>query len=187
MNEFIIAGIGGQGVITCSRLILETALEKGLEVRSAETIGMAQRGGSVLSHVRIGEQIYSPFIPVGKADEVISMDLAEALRNQRYLKCSGVAQTPDHTDRDSLLAKTMLRSDIHFNCYDMENEWKKTGTKRNTNIMMLGIVFSDGRYLISEKDIEKTLIKRYSGEIKKRMLEALVLGAEFSRKGKRIR
>nr|WP_314463104.1 2-oxoacid:acceptor oxidoreductase family protein [uncultured Clostridium sp.] len=187
MNEFIIAGIGGQGVITCSRLILETALEKGLEVRSAETIGMAQRGGSVLSHVRIGEQIHSPFIPVGKADEVISMDFAEALRNQRYLKHSGVAQAPDYYDRETLLSKTMLRSDIDLNCYDMENEWKKNGTKRNTNIIMLGIAFSGGRYLISEKDIEKTLIKRYSGEMRKKMLEALVLGAELSRKGKRVK
>ncbi|RFZ77167.1 pyruvate ferredoxin oxidoreductase [Lacrimispora amygdalina] len=186
MNEFIIAGTGGQGVITCSRLILETAMEKGLEVRSAETIGMAQRGGSVMSHVRIGEQIHSPFIPVGKADEVISMDLAEAVRNQRYLKGSGIAQAPDDSERAALLSENRIRSDISLNCYDLENQWKKNGIKRNTNIIMLGIVFSGGRHLISEKDIEKILIKRYSGEIRKKMLEALALGAELSRKGKRI-
>ena len=105
MNDFIIAGIGGQGVLTCSKLILETALYKGYEVRSAETIGMAQRGGSVISHVRIGERIYSSLIPEGRADEVISMDFTEALRYQNYLKQSGYMEAPEDYRKKAPLLK----------------------------------------------------------------------------------
>lgn len=183
MNDFIIAGIGGQGVLTCSKLILLTALSKGYEVRSAETIGMAQRGGSVISHVRIGEQIHSSLIPEGRADEVISMDFTEALRYQNYLKKSGYMEAPEDYRIKTQLLKVPVRSDIHLKSYDLKKEWSKNGTRRITNILMLGIVFSSDRYIISHKDIEKTLIKHYSGDSLNNNLEALYAGAELAKEG----
>ena len=70
MNKSIIlCGVGGQGTILASRLIAAAAMNRGLAVRTAETIGMAQRGGSVFSHIRIGDGICSPMIDRGEAEE----------------------------------------------------------------------------------------------------------------------
>lgn len=184
MNEFIISGIGGQGVITCSKLILETALEKGYDVRSAETIGMAQRGGSVSSHVRIGGKAYSPFIPIGKADEIISMDSMEALRHQKYLKQFGSIEALADLDREDVISKIPDRHDINIRYYDLKDICEKWRNKRNLNIIMLGIVFAGNRYLISNKDIEKTIMRRYIGDVRDINLRALHLGAELTEGGK---
>lgn len=183
MNNFIVAGIGGQGIITCSKLILETALEKGYEVRSTETIGMAQRGGSVLSHIRIGKKVYSPFIPKGIADEIISMDYKEAIRYQSYLKLSGTIETIVDDKIQNYNSPICLRQDINVKCYDIEKAWKEIGSKKNANIILLGIVFFSDRYVISNKDIEKTIARRFSGEICKMNLKALNLGASIAQKG----
>lgn len=182
MNDFIIAGIGGQGIITCSKLILQAALDKGYEVRSTETIGMAQRGGCVFSNVRVGKTIYSPFIPVGRADEIISMSLVEAFRYQKYLKPNGVIEAPDEHIKERTI-KT--RTDIEVKTYNLKTVWEKIGTKLNTNIIMLGVVFSDkGKYLISTEDIERVIKKQYCGEICEKNLEALYLGSNFTKGGR---
>lgn len=92
MNKSIIlCGVGGQGTIMASRLIAAAAMEKGLDVRSAETIGMAQRGGSVFSHIRLGKDISSPLIAKGEADLIIGFEPAEAVRQLPYLRAGGAA------------------------------------------------------------------------------------------------
>lgn len=85
----ILTGVGGQGTVLASKLIASTALENGLMVRTAETIGMAQRGGCVVSHVRTGENLYSPLISYGQADIVIGFEPSEAVRCLPYLKKGG--------------------------------------------------------------------------------------------------
>ena len=87
----ILAGVGGQGTVLASKLIAQAGLSNGLKVRTAETIGMAQRGGCVVSHVRTGTEIKSPHVPVGQADIIIGFEPAEAVRNLPYLKKDGVA------------------------------------------------------------------------------------------------
>ena len=77
-KNVLLCGVGGQGTVLASRLIALAAMEKGMEARGAETIGMAQRGGSVVSHVRIGEEIHSPLIPYKAADVIIGFEPAEA-------------------------------------------------------------------------------------------------------------
>jgi len=92
MFNCIIAGVGGQGTVLASRLIAAAAMKKGLYVRTAETIGMAQRGGSVVSHIRIGEnldEIFSPIIPTGQAGAIIAFEPAEAVRQLPFLSESG--------------------------------------------------------------------------------------------------
>ncbi len=89
-KSVILCGVGGQGTVLASKLISYAAMAKGQEVKSAETIGMAQRGGSVTSHIRIGEEAFSPLIPKGKADVMIAFEPAEAVRNLDYLKPDGV-------------------------------------------------------------------------------------------------
>ena len=90
LMNYIITGVGGQGTVLASKLIADTLMERGEKVRSAETIGMAQRGGSVVSHIRTGPAM-SPLVPKGYADVLIGFEPAEAARCLPYLKRNGVA------------------------------------------------------------------------------------------------
>lgn len=83
--DILIVGIGGQGTILASNILGEACLIEGRHIRGAETHGMAQRGGSVESHIRIGGE-HGPLIAPGQADLLISFDLLEALRYSHYLK-----------------------------------------------------------------------------------------------------
>jgi indolepyruvate ferredoxin oxidoreductase beta subunit len=78
--NIIVNGVGGQGVITLLSLIDEAALVNGYDVRSSELHGLSQRGGSVETHIRFGKKVYSPLIPNGKADLIISLEMLEGLR-----------------------------------------------------------------------------------------------------------
>jgi indolepyruvate ferredoxin oxidoreductase beta subunit len=84
----LLSGVGGQGTVLASRVIAQAAMAKGLFARTAETIGMAQRGGCVVSHVRVGNTA-SPLIPLGNADILIGFEPGEAMRNLPYLKEGG--------------------------------------------------------------------------------------------------
>ena len=86
--DILIVGIGGQGTILASNILGEACLSEGRPVKGAETHGMAQRGGSVETHIRIDGQ-YGPLIVPGTADLLISFDLLEALRYSHYLKAGG--------------------------------------------------------------------------------------------------
>ena len=90
MNKnILLCGVGGQGIVLASKLIAQAAMENSLPVMSAETIGMAQKGGSVFSHVRIGSNLSTPMIPKGGADVIIGFEPAEAVRMLPYLKKDG--------------------------------------------------------------------------------------------------
>lgn len=88
MKEFniIICGVGGQGIILTSEILAIAGMESGFDVKKSEVHGMSQRGGSVVSHIRIGEKIYSPLIEKGKCDFLLSFEKAETLRWVHYLK-----------------------------------------------------------------------------------------------------
>ena len=88
-KDIVLCGVGGQGTVLASRLISDAAMEKGVPVMSAETIGMAQRGGSVFSHLRLGEGVYSPMIARGEADLILAFEPGEAVRMLPYLKEGG--------------------------------------------------------------------------------------------------
>ncbi len=87
-KNIIICGVGGQGTVLAAKVLSQAAISKGERVLSAETIGMAQRGGSVVSHVRIGDA-FSPLVPRGQADVLIAFEAAEAVRNIDFLKPDG--------------------------------------------------------------------------------------------------
>lgn len=88
--NIVIAGVGGQGVLMASKVLAESALASGMDVKQNEVHGMAQRGGSVISFVRIGERVYSPVVMPGTADILISFEPLEALRYIHYLKPGGM-------------------------------------------------------------------------------------------------
>lgn len=94
--DCLLAGVGGQGTVLASRLIAQTAMEAlGLAAHTSETIGMAQRGGSVTSQVRFGDSVASPIIQEGAAEILVSFDKVEALRNAGILTKGGTALVND--------------------------------------------------------------------------------------------
>jgi indolepyruvate ferredoxin oxidoreductase beta subunit len=88
--DFLLAGVGGQGTILGSRILASAGLELGYDVKTAEVHGMAQRGGSVESHVRWGEKVYSPLVEHGTADYLIGFEMLEAARWLTYLNKNSV-------------------------------------------------------------------------------------------------
>ena len=87
--DILIVGVGGQGTLLASRVLGKYALEEGHDVKLSEVHGMAQRGGSVMTYVRIGEKIASPIIDEGGADLILAFEKLEALRYLHYLKEGG--------------------------------------------------------------------------------------------------
>ena len=93
--NLIFSGVGGQGVLLATELVCGAALQAGMDVKKSEIHGMAQRGGSVVSHVRYGKKVFSPIIEKNTADVVVSFELLEAARYLDYLKPGGMVIVND--------------------------------------------------------------------------------------------
>lgn len=90
MTNIIIVGVGGQGILLTSKILGYLALEQGLETKVSEVHGMSQRGGSVITHVRVGEKVHAPLVALGSADYLLSFEALEAARAASFLKPDGV-------------------------------------------------------------------------------------------------
>ena len=88
-TNIMIVGVGGQGTLLASRILGNVALSQGLDVKVSEVHGMSQRGGSVVTYVKYGEQIHSPIIDKGEADIILAFELLEAYRALPWLKVGG--------------------------------------------------------------------------------------------------
>jgi indolepyruvate ferredoxin oxidoreductase beta subunit len=144
-QDIILAGVGGQGILSIAFVIDNAALADGLQFKQAEVHGMAQRGGAVQSHLRLSSgRIWSDLIPKGEADMILSVEPLEALRYFEYLNPDGIVVTsstpykniPDYPDLDKILAavRRVQRSVI----VDSEKIAKEAGTSKAQNIVMLG-------------------------------------------------
>ena len=89
--DILMTGVGGQGVIMASDIISEVALAAGYDVKKTDSLGMAQRGGSVVSHIRLADEVFSPMIPPGGADFLVSYERLEALRSAAFLNPDSIA------------------------------------------------------------------------------------------------
>lgn len=150
MNKnILICGVGGQGTVLASKIIAASAMQEGESVHSAETIGMAQRGGSVTSHVRIGEA-YAPLIPFGTADVILAFEPAEAVRNLKYLKKDGivivncvpvkpVTESLQETGYDGKEMISYLEKLCKCIVIDAEKICEPFGSSRFFNIVILGV------------------------------------------------
>ena len=171
-NSCLLCGVGGQGTILASRLIAFAAMEKGKKVRTAETIGMAQRGGSVVSHVRVGEKIDSPMIPVGGADVIIGFEPAEAVRCIRYLKPGGTAVVNTRAVRPVTASLSgsgydgteML--DYLRNCgadtvfVDGDAVCRKCGSPKVLNVALLAAAVKSGKLDMTAEELVNAIEKR---------------------------
>lgn len=170
MNKnIVLCGVGGQGTVLASKLIAAAAMEKGLPVMSAETIGMAQRGGSVFSHLRIGENLYSPMIAEKTADLIIGFEPGETVRMLPYLKEGGqvivssraimpVTATLAGSSYNGAAMIDYLRSHVeNLLIIDTDTALKEIGSSKVLNILLLGAAVASGALGLTEEDIRNAI------------------------------
>lgn len=169
-NNCLLCGVGGQGTVLASKLLAYSAMEKGQNARTAETIGMAQRGGCVVSHVRVGDEIHSPLIPKGEADVMIAFEPAEAVRCLSYLKKDGVVIV----NKKAVKPVTASLSDSSYSGYEMIEYLQKQvknlvvvdgdavcaelGSAKVLNIVLLAAAAKSGKLNMDIEEL-KTAIK----------------------------
>lgn len=103
-TKVILVGVGGQGTITTARILINGLMEKGYDVKMSEIHGMAQRGGSVSTHVIWGDKVNSPVVGLGEADILVAAEKMEAVRYAEFLKPDGIAIVNDHRTESSTSA-----------------------------------------------------------------------------------
>ncbi len=196
IKEFniLITGVGGQGVILMSELLGKAAVTDNLRVRGSEILGMAVRGGSVTSAIRIGEDVHGPLIPLGKCDILIGMEPSEALRNIAYLTKSSLvivntAVTIPFTvsvgeskypSLEEMLEKLNKASGKVIQL-DAAQIAQAAGSLLTTNIVMLGALFGTDQLPIKIATIKESIQERFSAKVAPVNLKAFDLGYEACR------
>jgi len=143
--DIILAGVGGQGVLSISAIIASSAMKVGLQAKQSEVHGMAQRGGAVLAHLRLSDEpIASDIIPRGGADMIVSMEPLESLRHLAYLSPQGTLLTAtdpvmnitDYPPLDGILDR--IRTIPKARLVNADELARKAGSGRATNMVMVG-------------------------------------------------
>jgi indolepyruvate ferredoxin oxidoreductase, beta subunit len=187
-KDIILAGVGGQGIISIAAIIGYAALEQGLYLKQSEVHGMSQRGGDVSSNLRISDrEIASDLIPLGKADLIISVEPLESLRYLPALSNDGWVITsikpyvniPDYPPMENVLRE--IQSLPHHIALDADAIAKDIGTSKAANIVILGAAspFLDMAYEKMENAI-RYIFKRKGEEVIGINLKALKAGRDFT-------
>ena len=167
-KNILICGVGGQGTVLAAKVLSQAAISGGEHVLSAETIGMAQRGGSVVSHVRIGNDVFSPLISKGQADVIIAFEAAEAVRNIEYLKEGGTVIVnnkcvqPTTASLNGKVFSAQSMTDFLKTCkaqvivVDTDKICRELGSTKVVNMILLGAACKSG---IINKDELKNAIR----------------------------
>jgi indolepyruvate ferredoxin oxidoreductase beta subunit len=144
--DIILAGVGGQGVLSIAAIISMAAVAGRFRLKQAEVHGMSQRGGAVQSHLRIADRpIHSDLIAEGSAEMVLSMEPMETLRHVSYLKREGVIvadstpsiNTPDYPEPDDVLATLREYPNVHL--VNATGIAKEMHAARSSNMVLLGV------------------------------------------------
>lgn len=188
-TNIILCGVGGQGTVLASKLTAAASMARGFEVRSAETIGMAQRGGSVLSYLRIGDSS-TPLIRSGCADLIIGFEPAETVRALSYLKTGGTVITSDRalmpvtaalkgsdyegkkmTDYLKSLEGSLISKLVIVNT---DKAMEDLGSPRVMNMVLLGAA-ARGGFIgdITIEDIKQALVKKVKPQFHELNFKAL--------------
>lgn len=171
MKSIIIVGVGGQGTLLASKILSTAAMERGLFVRTSETIGMAQRGGSVSSHVRMDAKELSPVIPQGRADLLIGFELSEAARILGKLapEAKAIVNAEKIVPTNVALKKGVYLEDEYLELLKKRIPGVlliegtplalKAGNARSLNVVMLGAASGAGLLPFGEDEIRAALRK----------------------------
>ncbi|HVP24319.1 MAG TPA: indolepyruvate oxidoreductase subunit beta [Conexivisphaerales archaeon] len=196
----VVSGVGGQGVLLTSEILGNAAMLSGLDVRVTETHGLSQRGGSLVSFVRIGKEVHSPLVDHGSADYMISMELLEALRSSIYsggdtlhivstleippvTVLSGKAKYPPSAEIRSYVASACRKA--YF--VDAPGMAVTAGKSLYQNVVLLGFFAGVTGGMISRKDFGEALKLLVPGRAVQPNLKAFDLGYQASLKGALLR
>ena len=196
-KDILICGVGGQGTVLASRIIAAGAMAEGSTVHSAETIGMAQRGGTVTSHVRIGDEAYSPLIPNKKADLIIGFEPSEVVRNIKYLSKDGIAvvntspvkpvtESLSKSGYDGTEMVAYLSENVNCIFVDGNLECEKLGSVKFLNILLLGVAAGSGKLGIKKETILDEIKKRVKEKFIDANTKAFLTGYEIGCKKEKI-
>ena len=147
--NIMIVGVGGQGSLLASKLLGKIFLENGYDVKVSEVHGMSQRGGSVLTYVRVGEKVYSPIIDEGEADYVVSFEILEAARAADFLKPEGMIISnlqeinpmpvvAGKAEYPQGLADKMKAQGINIDAFDALEIAEEAGSSKAVNLVLMG-------------------------------------------------
>ena len=172
MLNVLLAGVGGQGTVLAAKILAQAAQDRGWRVRTAETIGMAQRGGSVVSHVRMGtngEEACSPLVSKGEADMIIAFEPAEGARMLPYLAPMGslITATTAIQPVTAALSANPYRGarmiELLIGAFESAPErlvivpdmalLKKVGNRKALNTVMLASAIATGRLPLTADDL----------------------------------
>ena len=185
--DIVIAGVGGQGTVLASRVLAQAALNHGLSARTSEMIGMAQREGSVQSHVRIGTD-FGPVIGRGQADVLIGFEPAEAVRSCSLLKRDGLMLVNDFPIRPVTVALgtsgyplAEIRSFLQglpaqvrlVNAFELAVQ---AGNFRTLNSVMLGMLAGTGILPMDQNGLLETLLEMVPGKAREINKNAFLTG-----------
>ena len=179
MRNVLLTGVGGQGTVLAAKVLAQAAQAKGWQVRTAETIGMAQRGGSVVSHVRMGddgEEVIAPLVAKGTADMIIAFEPAEAARVLPYLAPDGVMVSATTSiqpitaalSSEPYLAETTIASlgkrlngcayaPARFILVDDEAVLSQVGNRKALNTVLLAFALKTGHLPLSLDDLRDAI------------------------------
>lgn len=170
-KNIVFCGVGGQGTILASKLVADAAMREDLHVMTAETIGMAQRGGSVFSHMRLGEAA-SPLIGHGEADLIIGFEPGETVRQLPFLKKGGAVVTSIRpvqpvsamiglSSYDAGAMVDYLKAHVQrLTLIDADEALEKIGSPKVLNVLLLGAAIRTGEIGVDPMDIEAALHER---------------------------
>ena len=166
----ILAGVGGQGILLASQVLGVTAVKEGFNVRVSEIHGMAQRGGAVTSHVRIGKKVYAPTVLEGKANVILGFEPLETLRNIKYASEKTLAliskeiivptgfsaQPVEYPSFEKIIEKIRQFTEKII-IIDALNLAKKAGNAITRNMVMLGALAATGMLPLKTETLKETI------------------------------
>ena len=153
-KKIMIVGVGGQGTLLASRILGNTVINEGYDVKVSEVHGMSQRGGSVVTYVKYGEKVYSPIIGKGEADVILAFELLEAYRALPYLKKGGKLIVNDQkidpmpvitgaaSYPDGITEKLASVADVTI--VDALSLAKEAGNMKAVNVVLIGVMAKAG-------------------------------------------
>ena len=186
ITNILFAGVGGQGILTSSRILALAAVHAGLDVKMSEVHGMAQRGGNVDTHVRIGHKVPSSLIPEGAAHFLVAFEKLEALRYMHFLRPGGTALVcPQEIHplalnlrKDESYVKdvdaVLLAHAPNLVWVDAVSMAKEAGDLRMVNVILLGAL--SARLPMKEEDWEAAIRERFSAKVQEACLASFKRG-----------
>jgi len=186
-QNILIAGVGGQGVVLAGNILGDAALADGYDVKKTDTLGMAQRGGSVISHIRFADKVFSPLIQQGEADMIIAFEKLEAARWCHYLKADGIivinnlALPPlsisfgaDCYPDDASIYTALKPFTENIRIIDGSRRARELGNGRLLNTFVLG--YCSLFLPLKTETIKKTIVQRLPQKLVKMNLDAFEAG-----------